>query len=45
MKINLQISQSGDKCQQKVVRQRDENKFTNFEIRRQLSREGSEAVR
>ena len=44
-KINLQISKSGDKCQEKVVRQWDENKFTNFEIRRQMSREGNEAVR
>ena len=32
-------------CQEKVVRQWEENKFTNFEIRGQMSKEGSEAVR
>ena len=43
--INLQISKSGDKFQEKVVRQWDENKFTNFKIRREMSGEGNEAVR
>ena len=44
-KINLQILKLGDKYQEKVVRQWDENKFTNFEIRWEMSREGSEAVK
>ena len=45
MKINLQISKSGNKCQEKVVRQWEENKVTNFEIGWQMSTECSEAVK
>ena len=42
-KVNLQISKSGDICQEKLVRQGDGKQFTELKIWKHMWREGSEA--